>query len=181
MIPPMRRLARHLFTLCSAASLVLCVALGGLWIHSHGYLHQAAFARGRHMAWLYSQGGSLQLVWTVAWPAHDVPLTATMKKLTDAQTSERLAAGSDWQAGGFGVGHTEMHVAGRIIPTRYRTLTVPYWLPFLLTTALPVIRLVRAHRRGLGMLRADMGRCPACGYDLRASPGRCPECGTPAV
>src|SRR5687768_10735645 len=31
----MRRLARHLFTLCSAVSLVLCVAVCVLWVRSH--------------------------------------------------------------------------------------------------------------------------------------------------
>ena len=31
----MRRLARRLFTLCSAASLLLCVAVGVLWLRSY--------------------------------------------------------------------------------------------------------------------------------------------------
>src|SRR5688572_23382625 len=31
----MRRLARHLFTFCSAASLVLCVAVGAIWVRSY--------------------------------------------------------------------------------------------------------------------------------------------------
>jgi hypothetical protein len=42
----MRRLARHLFTLCSAASLLLCVAVCALWVRSYwvgeslGRLHE---------------------------------------------------------------------------------------------------------------------------------------------
>jgi hypothetical protein len=37
-----------------------------------------------------------------------------------------------------------------------------------------VVSVLMAHRR---RRRALVGRCAACGYDLRASPGRCPECG----
>src|SRR5687767_9569802 len=33
--PPMRRLARRLFTLCSAVSLLLCVAAYVLWVRSY--------------------------------------------------------------------------------------------------------------------------------------------------
>jgi hypothetical protein len=33
--PPMRPLARRLFTLCSAASLLMCVAACGLWVRSY--------------------------------------------------------------------------------------------------------------------------------------------------
>jgi hypothetical protein len=32
--PPMRRLAGHLFTLCSAGSLLLCVAVCVMWVRS---------------------------------------------------------------------------------------------------------------------------------------------------
>ena len=37
----MRRLARRLFTLCSAASLLLCVAIGVLWVRSYSPLRTA--------------------------------------------------------------------------------------------------------------------------------------------
>jgi hypothetical protein len=57
-------------------------------------------------------------------------------------------------------------------------LIVPLWLPILLT-ALPPAWLV------LGQVRrrrwARSGRCPGCGYNLMGNlSGVCPECGTPA-
>jgi len=40
----MRRLARHLFALCSAGSLVLCVAAGVLWVRSYRVADILVFA-----------------------------------------------------------------------------------------------------------------------------------------
>jgi hypothetical protein len=50
-------------------------------------------------------------------------------------------------------------------------VTIPYWIPCVLT-ALPLAlrRLRRKHREG---------HCTKCDYDLRASKDRCPECGRP--
>jgi hypothetical protein len=56
-----------------------------------------------------------------------------------------------------------------------RFVSVPFWLPFLLTAILPAWRgrqIIRARRA-----KRSIGKCQTCGYDLRASPDRCPECG----
>ena len=54
-------------------------------------------------------------------------------------------------------------------------VTVPLYLPLLLSTLLPLLRLgavIRAGKRG-----ADV--CASCGYNLRGNvSGVCPECGT---
>jgi hypothetical protein len=51
---------------------------------------------------------------------------------------------------------------------------VPYWLPMACSAVLPALWLVLRRRAGR---RRTAGRCLACGYDLRATPERCPECG----
>jgi hypothetical protein len=43
----MRRLARHLFTLCSAVSLLLCVAACVLWVRSYAASDDAGVLRVR--------------------------------------------------------------------------------------------------------------------------------------
>src|SRR5688572_32908238 len=59
----MRRFARHLVTLCSAASLVLCVAAVALWVRSHweGYAlhHVTQTPRAKVETWAYTARGAL--------------------------------------------------------------------------------------------------------------------------
>src|SRR5688500_8010138 len=74
---PMRRLARRLFTLCSAVSLLLCVAVGVLWVWSHWrfvdfgrYDHSRdAAAYTQSLIRLGSTEGTLLFTWRdVVWP-----------------------------------------------------------------------------------------------------------------
>lgn len=58
------------------------------------------------------------------------------------------------------------------------TVYVSHWLAAGLLAA-PVVWVAgqRHARRRRDRLRAELGLCLSCGYNLRGSPGRCPECG----
>lgn len=64
-----------------------------------------------------------------------------------------------------------------VVMRHYKSLTIPYWAPALLFTALAWLFLHLATWRR----RTKPGHCPTCHYDLRAHAPRqkCPECGTP--
>ena len=85
-------------------------------------------------------------------------------KLFQPLSSTRLGLNARWGDSGWYVGRAH-HV----------DVTCPYWLPLLVSSALPALWLWATIRRAR---RPKEGLCPACGYDLRATPDRCPECGT---
>ena len=58
-MPPKRRLARHVFTLSSAVSLVLCVAVCVQWVRSYLRFDLVALDLGSHRIVLNSVGGAL--------------------------------------------------------------------------------------------------------------------------
>ena len=182
----MTRLAPRLFTLCSAASLLLCVAVGVLWVRS--YWVADALAR----QWTYtlvgagtSRGGAL--LYTLSGPP--IP---TGKKLVPYGVRHTTHEPSDlddsfvqlgFSADPFGsfrydVGPGVSSRGTRLHEVTVRALGFPLWCPFAVTALLPAIwlnTLVRQRRR------KKLRLCASCGYDLRASPERCPECGTPAT
>jgi hypothetical protein len=59
--PPMRRLARHIFTLVSALSLLLCVAVVALWMRSHDSSDRMSRILNRDRYTLRSEQGRLTL------------------------------------------------------------------------------------------------------------------------
>jgi hypothetical protein len=58
-----------------------------------------------------------------------------------------------------------------------RTLIVPHWLTFLVTSLWFGRSALRIARRQRAADRMKRQLCIKCGYDLRATPERCPECG----
>ena len=180
----MRRLPRRLFTLCSALSLLLCVAVCALWVRSHFqadhvYRLQPAVTQdgqGWDALTFSSTGGRLAVYRQVAalwleetrtsqaqlghwgWHRFSYPATPSSRKGTLAYR---------W---GFQLDH-----AGRGEQfERHWYVGAPHWIIAAVCAALPAARVAAAwHRRR----RTRRGLCPKCGYDLRASPDRCPECG----
>ena len=173
----MRRLARHLFTLCAAASLLLGAAACALWVRSH-WRADVVHVRG-DVWWAYLQAGGGRMragAWRVADhdPGPDRPGQRVMYGAHPyAEVAPVLASYESSAA-------RRAHVAGfQYLDLRnqfpsYREAAIPLWSVVLVLSLQAAAALRHARRR---RRRALLGLCRRCGYDLRATPGRCPECG----
>ena len=162
-----RRLARSLFTLCSAVSLLLCLAVVAVRVRPDLLGRQPLGVGERR---LYVSDGLAVLMVDRTWP--------DIEDLLDARRGENFK--HTWLGFGAGGGRfRRWHDEGAIWSSAYvRWWQVPLWCPAALLALPPLAlaaRRVAAVRRRRSRSRA--GLCPACGYDLRATPGRCPECG----
>ena len=169
----MRRLARRLFTLCSFASLLLCVAVCVLWARSY-FGEDALWAVGPGRNWeLSSGGGELRFTASdtmVGWLPQR-PARWAYSRRPDLMPLVSLMYLPDgfWARHGF--------AWERPGPWPHLLVAaVPHWFVVAASLLVPAaFTLVRRRRRR----RATVGGlCPVCGYDLRATPERCPECGT---
>jgi len=188
MIRPMRRLARHVFTIIAALSLLLCVAVCVLWVRSYRPVLDYIVWRGDTTLMAQSKGGRLWLqVWEGAdplptWPAR-VDLGWVLRGTTNPPYQPKTPIevgysppppsrsnffGFDWLDSDFGTSRD-----GKPLGT-WRMLAVPHW-SLLAGAALPPGAWVIGWSRR--RVRNRTGLCPSCGYDLRASRERCPECG----
>jgi hypothetical protein len=149
----LRRVLRLLFTLCAAMSLVLCVAVGVLWVWSYPDPTTVTYTRF----------------------AFDDPVSADrIVYEASAMSGHFIVERSETPMGFDDDTQAEQRVTaqrGVEISRRYDFLRNYPGETF-------ANRLGFCIRRRICHKRAMHGRCPTCGYDLRASPGRCPECGT---
>lgn len=169
----MRRVARHLFTLCSALSLMLCVTMAVLWVWSY---------------WREQ---------TVSWEnrtySHDVTSAWGMVRFTYGMPIDLNGhpGRTGWDFGSFPAGP---RAAAMWVDARHPTCTgfggfaycvaswpktffVPHWFFALATALLPAVKAIHVWT---SWRRLQLGLCRRCGYDLRASPDRCSECGAAA-
>jgi hypothetical protein len=166
----MRRLARHLLTLCTVLSLLLFVAVCALWVRS--------LRRGDLLDFV---GLDLRLV-----IRSDAGLIVTQVSRAEVQDRPGLRHVSwpiptNWSIWGvlgrrwwqrLGFGH---NVGGTAAGQRVDQFVFPHYCLAAASLPLPALMLIQ-HRRAR-RLRIK-GLCPNCGYDLRATPQRCPECGS---
>jgi hypothetical protein len=163
----MKHLTRHLFTLCTAVSLLLCLAVCVHWVESYVFVGRGWGTVGRSLVRVEHYWGSVEIeVYRSIdssrgriGPPPNVPAPrgggVGPFVVQWGVSSHPLSAGI-WRAADF---------------TRVK---MPYWLPAALLALPPGIWARRRHRL---RRRQRTGCCIACGYDLRASPERCPECG----
>jgi hypothetical protein len=174
---------RRLLNFLTALSVLLCVAVVGLWVRSIWVSDTLNWVNAQDApaiaSWtsLYSGGGAFGVgrmeckylgpnaeaaaqglrLWLPRWQSIDGATLNSANLLPTALT------------------HVQ-NLSNRNSSSRY--IQLPYWIPTALLLPLPLVRL-RSHvhqRRSLKRLRTAL--CPRCGYDLRATPARCPECGT---
>jgi hypothetical protein len=163
----MRRVKRRLFTILSALSLLLFVAVCVLWVRGRSGVDAVALTHDH-------------------WP-NDGKATS---RQVDLISDQRLWVNFSW--GRVGPRYlVDTENVGEFGPLRwerfdgntpaanegfaYVRVGVSHWLPALLLLVPPVLwlnGLRKAHRV------TKHGLYPSCGYDLRATPDRCPECGT---
>jgi hypothetical protein len=173
--------SRRLLNILTALSLLLSVAVAGLWVRGYfawDLVHVRTRVRWFHVS---SAAGMLRAgTWRTA--DHD-PVDLGVVGLVRHTVRDPAEAR-------FLLGHYEQSAAYRLHflgaqyfalsgarPASHRVVVLPAWMAVSAGMVLPAWWL-RARRRW--RRRTAAGLCPACGYDLRATPGRCPECGQPA-
>ena len=184
---------RRLFTLLSALSLLLCVAVCVLWVRS--LTAQDGFCWRTYPP---PEGGRLQSRSTTVYTQlGGVWIKRTVESCDPANAI--LPIQSDWSGDPglyVGSGDIDHHVFGydtdfsftnsvtthRMLlvhgdtATEVSSLRIPLLTVLLITAVAPAVAAFGSIRRHLRRTRRP-GLGPACGYDLRATPGRCPECG----
>lgn len=159
---------RRLFTIASILSLLLCLAVGWLWVGSyhHGYVfiwRQLPTSTSNHLEGQILAGlGFISLdIESVASRPHNLDFLEA--RYTDP---DDVMAGVPYVIG-FSIHHNA---------TRFN-VTAPCWFVLVITSILPVSWII-SH---LNRLRFHgKNRCTQCGYNLEGNiSGVCPEWGTP--
>ena len=177
---------RRLFTLSSALSLLLCVALCVMWVRSHRLSERLTWRNTGGYRSVHTARGHVVVSFLLAdwskkppqtfhgpkykWDDPDPPFNNLL--IMNGYSGDRLAshkwAGFAW--------HERRNARRRTLDA---IIVVPFWALAAVTAIAPVAwTFVRVLPR---VRRRQAGLCAACGYDLRATADRCPECGLTAT
>jgi hypothetical protein len=175
----MRRLARHIVTVCAAVSLGAGVVAMALWMRTgsgNAELTWDGLRGGRCYHFYLDSGGGDMTAQCVQVPKAFAAADAKYRGLH--WTWEPAPSRSRFWSGRFDAHHSVGYGGPNSMLGEVWALWVPQWFAVLGCLPLPLaVFIPRALRRRRLRWRLAARRCTTCGYDLRASPGRCPECG----
>jgi hypothetical protein len=193
-MPAVRRLARHLFTVLSAVSLLLCVAVCVLWVRSYWVGdHWACNSLSKHQQTTradyytdeeYLANRAIDGYYVVSelgvvWAQHETGWD-TFNQWHPPQFWTSTPQFAPFEETTFLRSLHFAYEGGAVWSDKPWIVTVPHAALAVTFAAAPAAWLVRRLLRYQRARRSARGLCAKCGYDLRASPERCPECGTPA-
>jgi len=174
----MKRFRRLLFNVITAVSLLLSVAVAGLWVRSYWIYDVVGFplVKPQHFATLSEARGGVQLTVNVGdsnEPVHQFGIEShslnELESILPQSTTTHMMLHPPF----FAWYYFDGSHSG--IKMRFYMFNLPHWL-FLTFFALWLVFPVQQWSRLRRYVR--LNRCLTCGYDLRATPDRCPECGT---
>ena len=188
-------MTRRLLNLLTILSLLLCVAVGVMWVRGQRSADWFHWTQTREHEWRRETlvGGGDGFYVSHQWFFFDNSGAARKYAAGLGETSgfsheasepqKNPYSGTLWNRLGFGMVpgalRTDTSSDG---PYRYvfSHAHVPYWFVVVVLALPSCLWLARARARRVRARRARLGKCTRCGYDLRATPDRCPECGTTA-
>ena len=157
---------RRLFTILSALSLSLFVAVVLLWVRSY-WIEDHFTPRAEYL--LSSRTGTATL-----FRFHNVEFNVPVRRHAAVRRELYTSVWRDlwetaqtrWRVAGFA--YARMSFGGG---EGYTLVAVPYWTVALTSALFPAVWLLRAYRSGALRLA---GLCRHCGYDWRATPEAVP-------
>jgi hypothetical protein len=165
---------RRIPNILAAVSLVLALAVAGLWVRSYwfsnGFLYKNVHQDGPDTWRLESRIRGLSE--GVLFILRDWGSTSDFKLVV--KDADRWTWDNHKRLSGVGI-RPGSKLGFRFInaPTTSR-IEIPVYAIFLATLIMPAVWSVRKIRS----VSRNPYACPSCGYDLRASKDECPECGT---
>ena len=189
----MTRIFRWLWHALVAMSLLLCLAMGFLWVRSYWVSDDIYWDRWyiqgvtaeESARWLFIHRGQVG----TARRVQQITFTSVADLQRQLQSGAKLREFKWKRIANDSQGPAALHFTGTrgalgftygdypssMAPGYYRQWVAPLWSLMLLPALLPCGWIIAQRRRKRSILT---GLCKVCGYDLRATPDRCPECGT---
>ena len=170
-------MTRRLLNLLALLSLLLCVAVGVMWVRSYARGDSFGWRRAPRQVDVMSDRGVVMVAWGSVVSEYAAPegwRGSVWPFEREAETIRIMGRppGGRW---GFGFERERREEPGQLYEST--SVVFPWWVVGLPAVVVAAALGTGVMRRRRAERRRKAGACPACGYDLRGTPGRCPECG----
>jgi hypothetical protein len=165
---------RRLFSLISAASLLVLLGTGIFWVRSYVLGDELRWYGRSRLFEVLSSNGILQVsAGRLLSPDYAPPPGWNGSFWPFRRAADRYLVDLRDETF-FGFAAQRWRQQSPQFQADVWIMKFPHWLPALCFAACPAGWFVRRRKRHA---HARVGLCSSCGYDLRTTPDRCPECG----